>query len=61
MELLFGDIINYFCFLDFKNNLKIGLSQIGKMYIVSALLKNALTCLYGNTTSQYFELDAPTL
>ena len=61
MELLFGDIINYFCFLDFKNNLKIGLSQIGKMYIVSALLKNALTCLYGNTTFQYFELDAPTL
>ena len=61
MEWLFGDIINNFCFLDFKKNLKIGLSQIGKMYIVSALLRNALTCLYGNTTSQYFDLDPPTL
>ena len=61
MEWLFGDIIKYFCFLDFKKNLKIGLSQIGKMYIVCALLRNALTCLYGNTTSQYFDLDPPTL
>ena len=61
VEWLFGDIINYFCFLDFKKNLKIGLSQIGKVYIVCALLRNALTCLYGNTTSQYFDLDPPTL
>ena len=38
VEWLFGDIINYFKFLDFKKNLKIGLSSIGKMYIVSALL-----------------------
>ena len=61
VEWLFEDIINCFCFLDFKKNLKIGLSQIGKMYIVFALLRNALTCLYGNTTSQYFDLDPPTL
>ena len=60
MEWLFGDIINYFCFLDFKNNLKIGLSQIGKMYIVCALLRNALTWLYGNTTSQYLPVVGPT-
>jgi len=33
MEWLFGDIINYFKFLDFKKNLKIGLSSIRKMYI----------------------------
>ena len=26
MERLFGDVINYFKFLDFKKNLKIGLS-----------------------------------
>lgn len=38
VEWLFGDIINYFKFLDLKKNLKIGLSSIGKMYIVSALL-----------------------
>ena len=46
VEWLFGDIANYFKFLDFKKNLKIGLSQIGKMYIVCAILRNALTCLY---------------
>ena len=38
VEWLFGDIINSFKFLDFKKNLKIGLSSVGKMYIVCALL-----------------------
>ena len=47
--------------MDFKKNLKIGLSQVGKMYIVAAILENALTCLYGNETSQFFELDPPSL
>ena len=46
VEWLFGDIINYFKCLDFKKNLKIGLSSVGKMYIVSALLQNALICLW---------------
>ena len=50
VEWIFGDIMNYFKFMDFKNNLKIDLSQVGKMYVVSAILKNGLTCLYGNTT-----------
>ena len=34
VEWIFADIINYFAFLDFKKNLKIGLSAIEKMYIV---------------------------
>ena len=42
--------------LDFKNNLKIGLSAIGKMYVVCALIRNAL---YGNQTSDYFGIDPP--
>ena len=42
---IFGDIVNYFKFIDFKKNLKIGLSQVGKMYIIAAVLRNALTCL----------------
>lgn len=54
IEWLFGDIVNYFKFIDFKKNLKIGLSSTGKMYIVCAILRNALTCLYGNETSQFF-------
>ena len=61
VEWLFGEIINYFKFMDFKKNLKINLSSVGKMYIVSAILRNALTCLYGNSTSDFFQLDPPTL
>ena len=61
VEWLFGDIINYFKFLDFKKNLKLGLSSVGKMYIVSAILRNGLTCLYGNTTSDVFQCNPPDL
>ena len=61
VEWVFGDIITYFSFLDFKKNLKIGLSPIGKMYSVCALLRNAHTCLYGSTTTSYFGLQPPTL
>lgn len=61
VEWIFGDIINYFKFLDYKKNLKIGLSTVGKMYVVCAVLRNAITCLYGNQTSEYFELEPPTL
>ena len=56
VEWLFGDISNSFKFLDFKKNLKLGLSAVGKQYIVSALFRNILTCLYGNTTSTHFNL-----
>ena len=61
VEWLFNDVTNYFKFLDFKKNLKIGLSSVGKMYVVSALLRNALTCLYGNQTSSFFQLEPPSL
>jgi hypothetical protein len=61
VEWVFGDVTNYFKFLDFKKNLKIGLSAVGKMYSVCALLRNALTCLYGSTTSSYFQVEPPTL
>ena len=58
VEWIFGDIINYFKFLDFKKDLKLQLSAIGKMYLVCAILQNAHTCLYGNKTSKYFGLQA---
>ena len=60
VEWLFADI-NYFKFLDFTKNLRIGLSQVGKMYIVCAILRNALTCLYSNTAAEYFGVDPPSL
>ena len=60
VEWIFADIINYFKFLDFKKNLKIGLSQVGKMYVVCAILQNSLTILYSNSTAKYFGVDPPT-
>ena len=54
-------VFKNFAFIDYKKNLKIGLSPLGKMYAVSALLRNALTCLYGNYTSMFFDITPPTL
>ena len=45
VEWLFGLLINYFKFLDFKQPQKFGLSSIGKLYIVCLLIQNAHTCL----------------
>ena len=59
VEWLFGDVINSFKFLDYKKNLKIGLSSVGKMYVVCALLRNAITCLYGNTPVIILVLSRP--
>ncbi|KAK3747025.1 hypothetical protein QZH41_010330 [Actinostola sp. cb2023] len=61
VEWLFGDIISYFKFLDYKKNLKIGLSSIGEMYVVCAILRNAMTCLYNNQTSDFFNIEPPTI
>ena len=57
VEWIFGDIVNYFKFIDFKKGLKLQLSAVGKMYRVYALLQNARTCLYGNQTCEYFDLQ----
>ena len=61
VEWLFGDILNYSKFLDFKKNLKISLSAVGKMYMTCGILRNALTCMYGNSTSEFFDLDPPSV
>ena len=61
VEWLFGDIVEYFKFVDYKKNLKLGMSAVAKQYIVCALFRNILTCLYGNSTSAFFQLDPPTL
>ena len=61
VEWFFQDVINCLKFLDFKKNQEIGLSALSKFYIVSAVLTNALTCLYGNSTSNFFHLDPPAL
>lgn len=61
VEMLFGNILNYFKFIDFKRQMKVNLSPVRKMYVVCALLENAQTCLYGNQVSQMFGIDPPLL
>jgi len=61
VEWVFGDIVNFYKFLDFKKNLKLGLQCIGKMYIVCTFLMNIRTCMYGSMTSSYFNLDPPSV
>ena len=61
VEWHFGNIIDDFKFLDFKKNLKISMSSVGKMYVVCALLHNAITCLYGNSTCEFFGRNPPSL
>ena len=61
VEWVWGDVVNYVKLTDIKRNLKIGLSAVGKTYIVYALLHNALTCLYGNSTSTFFAGKTPTI
>ena len=63
VEWLFGNIINDFkiLYIHFKKNLNIGMSSVGKMYLVCALLHNAITCLYGNSIAEFFGLNTPSL
>lgn len=61
VEWVFGDIVNYFKFLDFKKNLKISLSAVGKMYLTCALLHNARVCCYGSNTSNHFGISPPAI
>ena len=61
VEWVFGGIINTFKHTDFKKNIKVGLSSVGKMYKVSALLTNAHGCLYRNQISQFYNIDPPLL
>lgn len=61
VEWLFGDVVNSFKFNDYKKNLKLLLNSVGKMYVVSVIIRNAMTCLYGNLTSTYFDLRPPAI
>ena len=55
VEWVFGDVINYYQFLDFRKNLKIQLGAVGKMYIVCD------SCFYGNSTTLFFDCNPPSI
>ena len=59
IEWIFGDIMNFFRFLDFKKNVKVQLSTVGKMYTVCTILQNARCCLHAFTTTEYFGINPP--
>lgn len=61
VEWLFCDVAESFKFIDFKKNLKLHLSAVGKHYIISSLFRNILTCLYGNKTADFFDVNPPTV
>jgi len=61
VEWVFGDIVNYYKFIDFHKGLKIRLSPVGKMYIVCALLQNSRSCFYGSITSDFFDCQPPNI
>ena len=52
-EWLLGNITNHFKFIDFKSQLRISMSVVGKFYIVCALLEIANTCLDGDSSPFY--------
>ena len=61
VEWVFDEILNYFSFLDYKKILKIELGAVGKMYCVCALLTNAHILLNRSMTSDFFDIEPPTL
>lgn len=57
VEWVFGDIVLYFVFLDFKKNLKMGFSLVGIMYFVCVFVWNVYICLYSFMFSFFFDLE----
>ena len=60
VEWVFGDILSYFAFLDFKKNLKMDLALLAQCTLFVTYLE-CITCFYGSITSDYFDLQPPTI
>ena len=56
VEELFDEIKTH-KFVDFTSKLKIGLSSVGKIYLVYGILENVKTCLHGNKAADVFETN----
>ncbi|SJX61474.1 uncharacterized protein SRS1_25023 [Sporisorium reilianum f. sp. reilianum] len=61
VEWAIGSVVALFPCLNNRQQQKFLLTPVASDYLVAVLLQNALSCLKGNTTSQYFELDPPSL
>lgn len=61
VEWAIGSVRVLFPRLNNKQQQKFLLTPVASDYLVAVILQNALSCLKGNTTSQYFGLDPPSL
>ena len=59
VEWAFAKITQIFAFLAYHHNHKVFLQPIAKYWIVSAILCNCHTCLYGSQTGKYFDVMPP--
>ena len=59
VEWTFGKIVNIFAYLDFAKQNKLQQAPVDKLFIVSALLCNVHTCMYGGQSSLYFDCPSP--
>ena len=63
IEMMFGEIFNYFKILDVKRKIKIYKNgrYNRKLILMVFFLHNCYTCLNGNTVSSMFELEPPSI
>ena len=61
VEWAIGSVGVLFPRLNNQQQKKFLLTPVASDYLVGIILQNALSCLNGNTTSQYFALDPPSL
>ena len=61
VEWLFGDVVNYFIFTDFKKKREYWIECCWQGTHRCAVLRNVLKCLCGNSTSTFFGVKPPTI
>lgn len=61
VEWAIGSVVALFPRLSNRQQQKFLLTHIANDYLIVVILRNALSCLKGNTTSRYFGLDPPSL
>jgi hypothetical protein len=61
VEWEFGRLVRLWAFLDFVKQQKVYLQNVGKLYLVAAIMANVHGCMYPSQTAQYFGVQPPTV
>lgn len=59
VEWFFKDMKNFWTLVDRKKSLKLKQNQVGKIFIVAAIVHNAYVTMNGNEITAYFETMPP--